>query len=184
MRVRLEVEAASASRTTRQYINIVLEDGQKRAFSFATAPHEPGPIELHIRRIEAALHTHVFTAMKVATACASRARSARSSCARTATSRSSSWPCHGLRAGEEHGGARLPRRIARPMVLYWARAACRHVPARASRALAKEHPTSASCRCSPSPPGGPLEGRKGLVHEAILADYPDLAGHASMPAAR
>ena len=31
-----------------QYINILLEDGQRRAFSFANAPHDNAQIELHV----------------------------------------------------------------------------------------------------------------------------------------
>jgi CDP-4-dehydro-6-deoxyglucose reductase len=52
-----------------QYINILLEDGAKRSFSFATAPSlDPrvnDRIELHIRRIPGGrFTTHVFEAMK------------------------------------------------------------------------------------------------------------------------
>jgi NAD(P)H-flavin reductase/ferredoxin len=52
-----------------QYINILLDDGEKRSFSFATAPsldHRTGErIELHIRRIPGGrFTTHVFEAMK------------------------------------------------------------------------------------------------------------------------
>src|SRR5690606_14232719 len=49
-----------------QYINIVLEDGRRRAFSFANAPHDNEFIELHIRRIPGGVFTtHVFTDMRV-----------------------------------------------------------------------------------------------------------------------
>jgi len=47
-----------------QYINILLEDGAKRSFSFATAPGVSENIELHIRRIEGGRYTgHVFEKM-------------------------------------------------------------------------------------------------------------------------
>ena len=57
-----------------QYINIVLDDGAKRAFSFANPPADPGQppstagdvIELHVRLIPGGrLTTHVFEGMKV-----------------------------------------------------------------------------------------------------------------------
>ena len=45
-----------------QYINIVLEDGQRRAFSFANPPHDTPLIELHERRIPGGrFTTQVFT---------------------------------------------------------------------------------------------------------------------------
>src|SRR5690606_40986824 len=49
-----------------QYVNVVLEDGQRRAFSFANAPHDNERIELHIRRIPGGrFTTYVFTDLKV-----------------------------------------------------------------------------------------------------------------------
>ncbi len=48
-----------------QYINIILHDGERRSFSFATAPEATELIELHIRWIHGGrFTTHVFTAMK------------------------------------------------------------------------------------------------------------------------
>ena len=49
-----------------QYINIVLADGQRRAYSFANAPYDHERIELHVRRIPGGRFTgQVFTEMKV-----------------------------------------------------------------------------------------------------------------------
>ena len=72
-----------------QYINILLDDGAKRSFSFATAAVSMRDrIELHIRRIPAgATRRTCSSACARAIACASRGRSARSSCARTRRSR-------------------------------------------------------------------------------------------------
>jgi CDP-4-dehydro-6-deoxyglucose reductase len=48
-----------------QYINIILEDGQRRAFSFANPPHEAEFVELQIRLMPGGrFTTHVFEAMK------------------------------------------------------------------------------------------------------------------------
>ncbi|HYL18868.1 MAG TPA: 2Fe-2S iron-sulfur cluster-binding protein, partial [Burkholderiales bacterium] len=47
-----------------QYFNVVLEDGARRAFSFATAPGEQEEIEMHVRLIPGGrFTTHVFTQM-------------------------------------------------------------------------------------------------------------------------
>ncbi|NEN75705.1 CDP-6-deoxy-delta-3,4-glucoseen reductase [Pelistega sp. NLN82] len=53
-----------------QYIEFILKDGSRRAYSLATRPIEKAPIELHIRHMKGGLFTdHVFgtgnTAMKV-----------------------------------------------------------------------------------------------------------------------
>jgi NAD(P)H-flavin reductase/ferredoxin len=48
-----------------QYLNVILDDGERRSFSFATAPNSTDQIELQIRWIEGGrFTTHVFTAMK------------------------------------------------------------------------------------------------------------------------
>jgi NAD(P)H-flavin reductase len=49
-----------------QYIDIVLPDGARRSFSFASAPGDGRTIELQIRRIPGGRYTtHVFESMKV-----------------------------------------------------------------------------------------------------------------------
>ncbi|MGH8764626.1 MAG: cytochrome b N-terminal domain-containing protein, partial [Burkholderiales bacterium] len=67
MRVCLRLEGGAALRFhAGQYINILLADGAKRSFSFATAPHAADDIELHVRRIPGGrFTTEVFTRMKV-----------------------------------------------------------------------------------------------------------------------
>lgn len=51
-----------------QYIEFLLKDGRRRAFSIANAPHEAGFIELHIRLIEGGHFTpEVFNALPVKT---------------------------------------------------------------------------------------------------------------------
>jgi CDP-4-dehydro-6-deoxyglucose reductase len=48
-----------------QYVEFILKDGSRRSYSMANAPHEEGPIELHIRHMPGGKFTdHVFGAMK------------------------------------------------------------------------------------------------------------------------
>ncbi len=48
-----------------QYIDILLEDGSRRSFSFANAPYNDEFIQLHIRLVQGGrFTTHVFTQMK------------------------------------------------------------------------------------------------------------------------
>lgn len=67
MRVRLALpEEGPLQFTAGQYINIVLDDGARRAFSFANPPHENDAIELHVRRIPGGRFTgHVFEGMRL-----------------------------------------------------------------------------------------------------------------------
>jgi CDP-4-dehydro-6-deoxyglucose reductase len=51
-----------------QYLDILLKDGRRRAFSIANAPHEDAFIELHIRHVEGGTFTdHVFADMQAKT---------------------------------------------------------------------------------------------------------------------
>ena len=67
MRLKLELVTGKPVRyRAGQYLNILLPDGDKRSFSFATAPHERGGIELQIRHIPGGkFTTYVFTQMKL-----------------------------------------------------------------------------------------------------------------------
>jgi len=48
-----------------QYIEFILKDGGRRAFSLASAPHEDGPLEVHVRLVPGGqFTTHVFEGMK------------------------------------------------------------------------------------------------------------------------
>lgn len=48
-----------------QYVDFIMEDGRKRAFSIANAPHHDELLEFHIRKIEGGEFTdHVFNEMK------------------------------------------------------------------------------------------------------------------------
>lgn len=48
-----------------QYIDILLADGRRRSFSIANAPHDGGHVELHVRRIDGGRFTgQVFETMK------------------------------------------------------------------------------------------------------------------------
>lgn len=49
-----------------QYIDILLKDGKRRSFSLANAPHDDEYLELHARNYPGGVFTeHVFTSMKV-----------------------------------------------------------------------------------------------------------------------
>src|SRR5688500_12849089 len=48
-----------------QYLDVLLDDGRRRAFSIANAPHDDDTIELHVRRVSGGgFTTRVFDAMR------------------------------------------------------------------------------------------------------------------------
>lgn len=67
MRVMLQLPAGQRLQfAAGQYINILLDDGQRRAFSFANRPGASDQIELHVRLMPGGRWTtHVFEAMKL-----------------------------------------------------------------------------------------------------------------------
>jgi NAD(P)H-flavin reductase/quinol-cytochrome oxidoreductase complex cytochrome b subunit/ferredoxin len=182
MRVMLEVEGgAPLPFYAGQYINVLLEDGQKRSFSFATAPHVKGPIELHVRLVPGGrFTTHVFERMKVGDLVRFEGPVGsfflREEGAKPIIFVAGATGFAPVKSMVEHA---LHVGLKRPMVLYWGTRRLedmylRELPER----WAREHPNFRFVPVLSEPaPGEGWTGRTGLVHEAILADYPDLAGH-------
>jgi CDP-4-dehydro-6-deoxyglucose reductase, E3 len=163
-----------------QYLNILLDDGQRRAFSFANAPQQQGPIELHVRRIPGGRFTgHVFTQLKVGDALRFEGPLG------DFTLRDSVHPI--LFVAGATGFAPIKsivedafaRGVARPMWLYWgvrkrADLYALDLAERWQRDHAGFHVVPVLSEPDPADAWG---GRTGLVHEAMLADFPDLREH-------
>ena len=163
-----------------QYLNVVLSDGQRRAFSFANAPHDDDFIELQVRLIPGGrFTTYVFDRMKVGDTVPLEGPLGRF------TLRDSERPI--LFVAGATGFAPIKsivedafhRGIRRPMVLYWG---VRHrddlYMLDLAERWAREHDNFKVVPVlSDSHPGDGWTGRRGMVHEAILEDYPDLSGH-------
>lgn len=61
----LTVRGERMRRLPGQYLDVLLADGKRRAFSIANAPHDDDTIELHVRRVSGGgFTTHVFDEMK------------------------------------------------------------------------------------------------------------------------
>jgi NAD(P)H-flavin reductase/ferredoxin len=182
MRVRLRLLGGGALRYyPGQYINVLLGDGEKRAFSFATAQRDGDDLELHIRRIPGGRFTgHVFEAMKVGDVLEFEGPLGtfflREEGDKPIIFVAGATGFAPVKAMLEHAFA---TGIRRPIVLYWG------VRTRADLYLgdlvqrwAQEHPSFRFVPVLSAPtPEDHWTGRTGLVHEAILADYPDLSGH-------
>ncbi|MEO8143296.1 MAG: CDP-6-deoxy-delta-3,4-glucoseen reductase [Betaproteobacteria bacterium] len=182
MRVCLRLEGGAALRFhAGQYINVLLADGAKRSFSFATAPHAADEIELHVRRIPGGrFTTEVFTRMKVGDSLRFEgplgAFTLREDSEKPILFVAGSTGFAPVKSMVEHAfHAGLQRR----MILYWGvrHRADLYLGALAER-WAREHANFSFVPVLSDPaPEDAWTGRTGLVHEAILADYPDLSAH-------
>jgi CDP-4-dehydro-6-deoxyglucose reductase, E3 len=166
-----------------QYIEFILRDGARRSYSMANAPGnlgDPPAIELHIRHMPGGLFTdQVFTTLKV----------------RDILRMEGPFGSFFLREGTQpiillaSGTGFAPIKaliqqmqlqgVQRPATLYWG---CR------SRADLYQHDWAQAAAAQmpklryvpvlsePRPDDG-WTGRTGLVHQAVMADWPDLSGH-------
>ncbi|HCX33592.1 MAG TPA: ferredoxin-NAD reductase [Rhodocyclaceae bacterium] len=163
-----------------QYLNILLEDGARRAFSFATAPHAGGPIELHIRLVPGGRFTgHVFEKMKEGDELRFEAPLG------DFVLRESSRPiifvagATGFAPVKSMVEDAFHRGMRRPIHLYWGVRKRRdlYLPELPER-WAREHDNFHFVPVISEPaPEDEWSGRTGLVHQAILADFPTLAGN-------
>jgi NAD(P)H-flavin reductase/ferredoxin len=186
MRVRLKVIGEDAVRYfAGQYINILLpgEEGrrEKRSFSFATAPHEGGAIELQIRRIPGGkFTTYVFTSMNVGDLVEFEGplgsfflREDSDKPMIFVAGATGFAPVKSMLEHAFHIG------LKRRMVLYWGVRSLKdlYLP-ELPKKWAAEHPNFSFVPVLSDPqPKDHWTGRTGLVHQAILQDYPDLSGH-------
>jgi NAD(P)H-flavin reductase len=168
-----------------QYINVILEDGAKRSFSFATAPQPSGHtldrIELHVRLIPGGrFTTHVFERMKAG----ERLRFEgplgsfflRENADKPMIFVAGSTGFAPVKSMLEYA---FSRGVKRPLALYWGvRRPADLYLASLPEQWAREHPNFKFIPVLSDPRSEDRwQGRTGLVHEAILADFPSLAGH-------
>jgi CDP-4-dehydro-6-deoxyglucose reductase len=162
-----------------QYINILLEDGHQRAYSFANPPYDNALIELHVKLIPGGLFTpQVFTSLKVGDTLRIEGPFGRF------TLRPGSRPI--LLVATSTGFAPIKsivedafkRGIQRPMRLYWGvrhRGDLYHYDL--CQRWQREHDNFTFIPVLSRPEGTEWSGRTGHVDSAILADFPDLRGY-------
>ncbi len=162
-----------------QYINIVLDDGQRRAFSFANAPHAGEQIELHVRRIPGGRFTgHVFDAMRVGDELRFEGPLG------SFTLKESERPILFVAGATGFAPVKsiledaFHRGVERPMRLYWGvRRRQDLYLLELAQSWQREHANFQVIPVLSEPqPEGQWSGRTGLVHEAMLADHGDLTG--------
>jgi CDP-4-dehydro-6-deoxyglucose reductase, E3 len=164
-----------------QYIDILLKDGRKRSFSLANAPHDDALLQLHIRHVPGGVFTDpLFSTMKVKDILRFNGPHGsfflREDSDRPMILLAGGTGFAPIKAIVEHA---LAEGCQREMVVYWgARARADLYMNDLPRAWAATH---AHLRYVPvlSEPatGDAWTGRTGLVHQAVMADFPDLSGH-------
>lgn len=178
--VKLTLQTARGERLRRlpgQYLDVLLADGKRRAFSIANAPHEGDRIELHVRHVAGGGFTsYVFDEMKPG-ALLKVEGPLGTFVPREDSERPLLFVAGGtgfapVKALIEHF---LHLGTRRPIGLYWgARTAedlyLRALPERWARDVAgfRYVPVLSDAASD--------RGRQGFVHEAVLEDQPDLAG--------
>ena len=161
-----------------QYLDFLLADGKRRAFSIANAPHDDAFVELHIRHVDGGKFTDfVFSKMKEKSILRINAP-----LGTFTLDEESERPM--LFVGGGTGFAPLKGQIehafhsgiARPMHLYWGVRSRRdlYLPDLPTQ-WAAEHGNFAFDPVL-SEPDTDWDGRSGWVHEAVVADHPDMSG--------
>lgn len=164
-----------------QYIEFLLKDGKRRSYSMANAPHLDEHITLHIRHLPGGLFTeHVFNTMKERDILRFEGPLGtfflREDSDKPMVLLASGTGFAPIKAIIEHAAN---KKLARPMTLYWGG---RRPKDLYMHALCEEWArTLPGFKYVPVisdtlPEDGWL-GRSGFVHQAVMADLPDLSGY-------
>jgi CDP-4-dehydro-6-deoxyglucose reductase, E3 len=181
MRVRIALpEGQSIAFTAGQYINILLEDGERRAFSFANPPHENGMVELHIRRVPGGRFTgHVFEGMQVGDTLRFEGPLGNFTLNESARPILFVAGATGFAPVKSIIEDAFQRGLHRPMRLYWGVRRSRDLyMLELAQRWQREHENFFVVPVLSHPePEDQWHGRTGFVHEAMLADFGDLVGY-------
>jgi len=164
-----------------QYLEFLLRDGKRRSFSMAAPSASGEPLELHIRHVPGGFFTgHVFTQMKEKDLLRFQGPLG-TFFLRTDSTR----PILLLAGGTGFAPIKaivmdaLARGITRPMHRYWGvRARCDLYMDALARSWAAGHAGFSYTPVLSEPTAADhWDGRTGWVHDAVVADYPDLHDH-------
>ncbi len=168
-----------------QYIELILRDGSRRAYSLACPPHDATQLELHVRHMPGGLFTDALFGVRDP---AVKERDIlrfegplgtfflREDSDKPIVLLASGTGFAPIKALVEHA---LHKGITRPMTLYWGGRRPQDLYLDAlCRQWARDH---AHIRYVPvvsdALPEDAWQGRDGFVHRAVMADLADLSGH-------
>jgi len=162
-----------------QYINVILDDGDRRSYSFTTPGGTTNLVELHIRRMPGGKFTgHVFDRMKVGDLVRFEGP-----VGQFVLHEPSERPLIFVAGATGFAPVKslleeaFRMGIARPLYLYWGVRKRRDLYlAELPEQWQREHPNFTFVPVLSEPgPEDEWTGRTGFVHEAILADFPDMS---------
>lgn len=180
MRIRLRLPASERLQfLAGQYIDILLRDGTRRSLSLANPPHDDGLLELHLRNYGGPFSTHVFTQMKEKDILRFEGPLGtfylREDSVKPAVLVAGGTGFAPIKAIIEHA---IHHQLKRPLLLYrGARHAVDLYLDELPLAWQREHGITYVPVLSDVSAEEAWAGRRGLVHEAVMADLPDLSGH-------
>lgn len=164
-----------------QYIEILLKERRRRAFSLANAPHDDASLQLHIRHVPGGFYTdRRFSAMKERDILRINGPHGSFYLREDSTSRACSSPAAPvLPRSKPSSNTPLQKELHAAMAIYWgglSRADLYPLPL--AESWVREH---ANIRFIPvlsdAPKSDEWHGRAGFVHVAAMQDWPDLSGH-------
>jgi CDP-4-dehydro-6-deoxyglucose reductase, E3 len=168
-----------------QYLDVLLPGGRRRSFSIASPPHDAALIELHVRRVSGGGFTErLFAAGGADPPLGVGSLLRIEGPVGQFTYREGAGPVLLLAGGTGFAPLKsmlrhaLERGDTRRMHLYWgARSAADLYEAQLLREWSGRYPQfSFTPVLSEAPPGEGGGYRQGFVHQALLADYPELSG--------
>lgn len=163
-----------------QYVELIVNKNQRRSFSIANAPQDHGVIELHVRLVEGGLFTPtVFEGLKVADQISLVGPKG------GFYLRAEDRPVIIVASGTGFAPIKsmvldaVRRKLKGPAILYWggrkkADLYMHELPLAWEQRYPGFHyiPVLSDPNSEDNWPG-----RQGLVHQAVMADFPDLSGH-------
>ena len=164
-----------------QYIEILLKEGRRRAFSLANAPHDDSCLQLHIRQVPGGFFTsQVFSSLQERDLLRFNGPHGgfylREDSNKPMLLVAGGTGFAPIKAIVEHA---LAEGSNRPMTIYWGgrgRDDLYLLPL--AEQWAREHAHVAFVPVLSDPPEGDgWQGRRGFVHAEAMADFPDLSGH-------
>lgn len=164
-----------------QYIDILLKDGGRRSFSLATAPHDDGFLQLHIRHMPGGAFTeHLFRDLPVKEILRIEGPHG-AFYLRETSDKPMIFVAGGtgfapIKSVIEHA---FHQGVEREIVLYWGARALRdlYLPGLPG-SWQQAHPNFTFIPVLSDPlPEDNWPGRVGLVHQAVLDDFPDLSAY-------
>ncbi|MBI3283565.1 MAG: CDP-6-deoxy-delta-3,4-glucoseen reductase, partial [Burkholderiales bacterium] len=164
-----------------QYIEFMLRDGKRRSYSMANAPHLDDYITLHLRHMPGGLFTdHVFSSMKERDILRFEGPHGtfflREDSDKPIILLASGTGFAPIKALMEH---LIYEKSPRPVTLYWGgrRPADLYMDALCREWAASLPHFNYVPVVSDALPQDGWSGRSGFVHQAVMADHPDLSGY-------